>query len=171
MDLPQSVSQLRHIARGLSVIPFPKTQTGLLRKKNALWKTVKKPCWLAKFSSHWFNDSPKLTLRCTKREKSFAQVKEEMEREMLELFSFLQDVDIPAKMDLIRKFNQKIDSKEICTIQQMRAFFLKAEELAECIKLHLRKNEYSQNFTKDISFDVFEQGFNTKTREEIKSSP
>lgn len=182
MDLPQSLQQLKQIACGLPVISFPNTQKGRLGNKSTLWKTAQKPSWLTQFNSHWFIQSPKLALRQAKLgkilktciqhgpelAKGFAQVKKETESEILELFSFLKEVDIPAKMNLIDKFNQRINSGEISSIDQMKVFLLKAESLAECIKLHLRKNEYSENFTKEISFDAFEQGFNPKVREEIK---
>ncbi len=184
MDLPQSLQQLKQIACGFPVISFPKPSKGILGNKNTLWKAEKKPSWLAKFSGHWLTtQSPKLNLRRARLErilktciqhgpelaKGFAQVKKETESEILELFNFLKEVDIPAKMNLIDKFNQRIKSGEISNIDQMKTFLRKAEALAECIKLHLRKNEYSENFTKEISFDAFEQGFNSKTGEEIRS--
>lgn len=167
MDLPQSIKNFRQNAPSFTVIPFPDSQPKLLGKKITLWKPAKKPSWLT---------LQKAGLRCSKRkksfktcvqypnliEKNFAKAKKEVEAEIIEFFSFLKEVDIPSKMNLLDKFNQKIHSGEIQTIEQMKAFLLKTEELAECIKLHLRKNEYTENFMKEISFDVFEQGFNAK---------
>lgn len=184
MDLPQSVPPLRHLARTLTVIPFPNTPKGVLEQKSTRCKTVKKPSWLTNVVYHWLT-TPKLTLRRVKLEKilkncilrgpelakGFAEVKKETELEMLELFSFLKEVDIPAKMNLLAKFNQKIQSGEINSIDQMKAFLHKTEKLAECIKLYLRKNEYSENFTKEITFDVFEQGFNPKDPGKINKIP
>lgn len=183
MELPQSVKQLRHLARGLTVIPFPKSQKGILGNKTTLWKTVKRPSWLAKCSSHWLT-SQKLSCRRVRLErifktciqhgpelaKGFAQVKKETEIEMLALFSFLEEVDVPAKMNLIDKFNQKIQSGEIRSIDQIKAFLEKTKALAECIQSHLRMNEYNENFTKEISFDAFEQGFNPQTQEALRKA-
>lgn len=88
---------------------------------------------------------------------------------MLNLFNFLGNVNIAGELNLISKFNIKISSGEITTIEQMTIFLNKAKELAECIKLYLLKNEYSENFMQEISFDVFEKGFNPTTQEEIRN--
>lgn len=101
--------------------------------------------------------------------KKFFQSKKNIEAEMLNLFSFLANVNIADKLNLINKFNIKIISGEISTVEQMVTFLNKARELSDCIKLYLLKNEYSENFMREISFDVFENGFNPQTQEEIRN--
>lgn len=179
MDLPQSI---RKIVHGHTVVPFPKIKENPATTERPVWKAFKKPSWLVKTDSHLSQNCKKIFDRCAKNEetykrctkaelaKTFLKTRIEIETEMLELFSFLETVDIPAKMNLLDKFNQKIISGEITTVEQMKAFLSKAEELADCIKLYLLKNEYSENFMREISFDVFEQGFNRRTQEEIKRS-
>ena len=74
---------------------------------------------------------------------------------------------MPAKLDLINKFNQQIACGEIRSIKEIDGFLEKARSLAACINLYLQKNEYSEYFTKDISYDIFEQGFCPKSQEDI----
>lgn len=165
MDLPQSIKNFRHIASRLTVIPFPDAQSKNLEKKKPFWKIVKKPKWLTQVQkSHIRCPRPilKTPLPTQPLKKSFNEAKKEIETEMIDLFNFLKEADIPTKLNLLDKFNRKINSGEIQTIPQMQEFLAKVEKLAECIKLYLHKNEYSENFMKDISLDVFEQGFNPK---------
>lgn len=103
--------------------------------------------------------------------KDFFQVKKNIETEILNLFSFntTNNINIADKLNLIHKFNIKIISGEISKVEQMTNFLNKARELTDYIKLFLLKNEYSENFMREISFDVFEKGFKPQTQEEIRN--
>lgn len=181
MDRPQSVKKISCCS---TIVPFSIIEQNSLIIKKTLQKPSQRPSWLINFNSHWPQNCKKLSLRKPKKttmlklstkstwefSKSFFQAKKEIELEMLNLFNFLGNIDIPDKLNLINKFNLKLVSGEITTIEQMLAFLKKTEELANCIKVYLLKNEYSENFMREISFDVFEKGFQPKTQEDIRNS-
>lgn len=182
MDLPQSIKHFKKTTHDISIIPFPNTKKALAESKRISWKPQKAPPWLKEIINNKVNNNnhklhhrhaklKKISKHCSQPSphlsKNFAQVKKETEIEILELFNFLKDINIPEEINLIDKFNQKISTGEINTIDHMRSFLFKAEELAEYIKLHLRKNEYSKNFMQDVSLDVFEQGFDHKKQKKV----
>lgn len=160
------------------IIPFfTNAKDESVVKKN-LQNSSNQPSWLKEVNSCWTKTNKPLIERKSKQskviklnvktswntEKNFFLEKKRIETEMRDLFNFLENMDIFGKINLIEKLNLKISSGEIIKVEQLRSFYEKAKELADCIKLFLLKNEYNENFMRKISVDVFENGFNAQKK-------
>jgi len=184
MAEPQPKNTPRKKSRGNTLHPFPIKEASILKAKNPKWqkdhsnpfpqaqKATKKPTSTKGIESHSVKHK-KIRKSCINAfehiGKSTADARKEIEIELVSLFDFLEDEDFAAKMGLVEKFNQKIESGEIKTTQDMNNFLKKAEELADCLRLYVQRNEYCANFGKEISFEEFEEGFPRDKRQDIRS--
>lgn len=177
MSEPHPTSNtIRDVARGYTVVPFPLKRESILSTMHVEQRNSEKQLTPIPNQTKGKKLSSRKTILKRLRKtcmnngigKNFEQVRKEIEVQLLDTFSFLGDIDNPAKLDLLEKFNQQIISGEIQTIEDMRRFLTKSEELADCIQLYMYKNQYSEQFTKEISYEVFEQGFSPKNQEEVR---
>ncbi len=182
MSIPQSSG----ISNRNRVVPFSTTRIDSGSHTRKIFPNVpQRPSWLVNFQCCWIPNKIGLASRKPQQSKVlklnikphvdfsnlFFLEKKRIETEMRCLFNFLTNTDVFAKINLIDKLNFKITSGEITTVDQLKLFFDKAKELAECMKVYLLKNEYSENFMRKISFEVFEKGFNPKNQKDgIKNS-
>lgn len=173
MKLPQSLNLSG------SIVPFSKAASESVVKK-ILCNFPKQPSWLGDIDINWAETLKPLPERKALKSKvvklniksnwnsskNFFEEKKRIEAEICSLFSFLENTDVFAKINLNDKLNLKIISGEITSIDQLQSFFAKAKELSDCIRLYLLKNEYTANFMQEISMDVFENGFNAQNNED-----
>ncbi|PWU04678.1 MAG: hypothetical protein C5B43_04340 [Verrucomicrobia bacterium] len=183
MSLPQSSNS----SNGNRIVPFSTNkESGSHTKK--IFPSTQRPSWIQKVSKPSKKNSEstvKLTSRKLYRSNviqlkikstfnflnsSFFHEKQRIESDIRGLFNFLTNKDVFGKINLIEKLNFKITSGEITTIDQLKSFFDKAYKLAECMRVYLLKHEYSENFMRKISFDVFENGFNSENQENGKNN-
>lgn len=185
MPKPQSTPtpNIRTKARGNTIAPFPINLQPLSRFKKVIWlktKNPKKKLSLSKKSPFKKIAQRKVILRKIQKastnplsyvEQNFKNIKNQIESDIDSLFHFIDD-EFPAKADLIKEFNKQIKSGKISTIAQMKNLYKKAEQLANCLNLYLEKNDYCENFAKEITIQVFEHGFSKKKQADfIKKYP
>lgn len=136
-----TMSEPRKKARGYTIIPFP-----VAKKKS-----------IASKSYSTFQLSSDYESACDQAKKYITK-----------LFNFLTEEQQEEALNIKKMFENKVSSKEIVTVPEILTFLLKAEELAKCLNTYLEKKEYSENFAKDVSYDIFRHGFPHKNQSQTE---
>ncbi len=173
----QTPEKKRKVARGHTIVPFPKLvraselkRTRLIKQVEGKARKVKVPTFgeLTPEGGRSLADASvkRLSKLCAKalEHVGVGNVRnpQEVIEEIRRLFSFLPEDKHEPIDDVVSLFRHKMQEGEIKTAHDIKLFLRKAEDLADCLRLYLERNEFCRNFMTEVSLDIFECGFPAK---------